>query len=226
MTAPQDTSLHLLLVEDDASLGEFLGRVFLEEGISFQLATSLADARRRLAQRTFDAIVLDWMLPDGDGLLLCEELSRQTTSPPVLMLTARGEVADRVRGLRSGADDYLTKPFSVEELLARLEALLRRVRGELRLGSLLISRMNQRVLLDGSPVELTSKELALLLRLAQTPDQTVERSTLYVDVWGLKFDPGSGVLDVHISRLRDKLGPEAWRVETLRAVGYRLRSTR
>jgi len=221
--------MHVLLVEDDVPLGEFLGRVLAEEGSTSLLAPTMARARECLGRELFDVVVLDWMLPDGDGIALCEELAMQPSSPPVLMLTARGEVPDRVRGLRSGADDYLTKPFEIDELLARLAALVRRARGpsaDQAVGPLVIQRMSQRALLAGAPVDLTGKEFALLARLALDLDRPVDRATLFADLWGLRFDPGSGVLEVHISRLRDKLGDEAWRVETVRGVGYRLRRER
>lgn len=216
-----------LVVEDDSALAQFLGRVLDEEGQQAVLVGTLRDARVALEKQAFDAVVLDWMLPDGDGTELCEELAGRPASPPVLMLTARGEVADRVRGLRSGADDYLVKPFEVDELVARLEALQRRARGgELRVGDLVIRLLPQRAWLGGAALDLRGKEFALLTRLAQELDRPVSRATLLLDVWGLRFDPGSGVLDVHVSRLRDKLGDESWRVETVRGVGYRLRRER
>ncbi len=220
--------LHVLLVEDDPALGEFLQRVLTEEGCASVLAPTLTAGRAALDAQRFDAIVLDWMLPDGDGVAWCQSLAARPMHPPVLMLTARGEVADRVRGLRSGADDYLTKPFEVDELLARLDALVRRTRaaGELRIGSLVLHRLAQRALVDGAPLDLTAKEFALLARLAQDLDRPVDRGTLLRDVWGLRFDPNSGLLEVHISRLRDKLGAEARRIETVRGVGYRLRNER
>lgn len=220
--------MQVLVVEDDDELAEFLARVLDEEGMTSVRTATLAEARAALGRLHFDLVVLDWMLPDGDGLALCEELAGRPASPPVLMLTARGEVADRVRGLRSGADDYLVKPFEVDELLARLSALRRRARGagEQRIGPLVIQRLTQRVLIDERPVDLTLKEFALLARLVQDLGRPVDRATLLADVWGLRFDPGSGVLDVHVSRLRDKLGEEAWRVETVRGVGYRLRRDR
>lgn len=220
--------MQLLLVEDDGELVEFMGRVLEEEGHVFVAASTLNDARTFLSRQFFDAVVLDWMLPDGDGILLCEELSKRAAPVPVLMLTARGDLADRVKGLRSGADDYLVKPFEIEELLARLDAITRRSKGsgEQRFGVLLISRLTHQASVDGVNLDLRIKEFSLLARLAAASDEAVDRATLLADVWNLKFDPGSGLLDVHISRLRDKLGAEAWRVETVRGVGYRFRSDR
>ena len=142
------------------------------------------------------------------------------------MLTARGETADKVTGLRAGADDYLVKPFELDELLARLEALVRRgkVGVALTVGDLTLDRLSRRAALAGAPLDLTAKEFALLVRLAVDAEKAVERTKLLLDVWQLKFDPGSGVLDVHVSRVRDKLGDRAWMIETVRGTGYRLRA--
>ena len=221
--------MRALVVEDDVALGELLQRVLHEEGTSTTWVRTLAAARAELeASPQPDVVLLDWMLPDGDGTALCEYLVDRPSSPPVLMLTARGEVADRVRGLRSGADDYLVKPFVVEELLARLDGLVRRATGgtEQRIGRLVLHRLTQRAFLGETALDLTAKEFALLARLAHDLDRPVERAALLLDVWGLAFDPGSGVLEVHVSRLRTKLGEEAWRIETMRGVGYRLRRER
>jgi DNA-binding response OmpR family regulator len=222
--------MNVLVVEDDVSLGDFLLRVLTEEGDQASWVESLAAAREALADpaQRFDVIVLDWMLPDEDGVTLCAELRARGDATPVLLLTARGDVPDRVTGLRSGADDYLVKPFDVEELLARLQALVRRslLGTRLKVGVLEIDSIGQRASVAGRSLELTAKELALLTRLARGGEQAVERATLLADVWQLHFDPGSGLLDVHVSRLRDKLGAHSWMIETVRGLGYRLRSAR
>jgi DNA-binding response OmpR family regulator len=215
--------MRVLIVEDDASLGELLARVVREEGGS---ATWCVDATSglRAADQEHDVIVLDWMLPDGSGPAFCEQLRRSSNATPVLMLTARGEVADRVTGLRSGADDYLVKPFEIDELLARLDALIRRNKRlvELHRGAMVIDRLHRRCTLHGVELDLTAREYELLLRLAVAEGEPVSRTMLLRDVWKTNFDAGSGVLDVHISRLRDKLGANAGCIETVRGVGYRL----
>ena len=220
--------MNLLVVEDDAQLAELVERVFREDGHSPVVVGSLAEAERELDLRAFDIVVLDWMLPDGDGLALCSRLRQEQPTLPIVMLTARGEVQDRVFGLRAGADDYLTKPFEVEELLARVEAVSRRARqGWLTsVGLLEIDRRAQLVRAAGKRLDLTSREYALLARLADSPGACVSRAVLFADVWNMSFDPGSGVIDVQVSRLRDKLGDLAWMIETVRGQGLRLRTTR
>lgn len=220
--------MEVLLVEDDAQLSELLLRVFREDGHGVVACGTVREAQTAVASSTFDIAVVDWMLPDGDGLDLCTRLHARNPPVPVLMLTARGEVSDRVTGLRSGADDYLTKPFDVEELLARVEAIHRRVASHwiVRIGELAIDRREHVVRKRGERLDLTSREFAVLARLADRPGECVSRQTLLQDVWNLAFDPGSGVIDVHMSRLRDKLGDVAWMVETVRGQGFRLRPSR
>jgi len=217
------------VVEDDPGLADFLRRVLQEEGHGVVVCASLASSRTRMRDEAFDIVVLDWMLPDGDGIALCGEMRAAQDATPVLMLTARAEVADRVQGLRSGADDYVVKPFEVDELLARIDALVRRSRmlsHAISVGALWIDPLTRSVSLRGRGLELTSKEYGLLLRLAAVQPEVVDRATLLADIWQLKFDPQSGVLDVHVSRLRDKLGDCAWMIETVRGAGYRLRGSR
>jgi DNA-binding response OmpR family regulator len=217
--------MRILIVEDDARLGAPLLRVFGEEGAQVELCTT-AKAGLRHSAETFDVILLDWMLPDGDGLGFCDTVRRANVLTPILMLTARAEVPDRVAGLRAGADDYLVKPFEVEELLARVAALVRRSQqlSRLLLGDLVLDRLQRRCSVGGVALDLTAREYELLLRLAAANGAPVPRATLLRDVWRMDFDPGSGVLDVQVSRLREKLGAEAARIETVRGVGYRLRT--
>jgi DNA-binding response OmpR family regulator len=220
--------VEVLVVEDDAQLAELLLRVFQEEGHRAEVCGTAREAEAVLATTSFDIAVVDWMLPDGDGLDLCARLHNRRPSIPVLMLTARGEVHDRVMGLRSGADDYLTKPFDVEELLARVDVIHRRATQHwtIRVGALEIDRREHVARKNGKRVELTSREYAVLARLADVADQCVSRQALLADVWNLSFDPGSGVIDVHMSRLREKLGDVAWMIETVRGQGFRLRTSR
>lgn len=217
-----------LLVEDDPTLADVLCRVLREEHHSVVHVGDLATARTACRDDLFDVIVVDWMLPDGDGVTLSTELRQRGDATPILMLTARAEVKDRVEGLRAGADDYLTKPFEVDELIARIQALVRRSAwtAELVSGDLVFDQLRRTCRLRDTVLDLTAREYQLLARLAIARGAEVTRADLFADVWHLDFDPGSGVLDVHVSRLREKLGADSWRIETVRGVGYRLRSER
>jgi DNA-binding response OmpR family regulator len=215
----------VLVIEDDAQLSQLLKKVIREEGATVGHCGTAHEGRAAALRAVHDVIVLDWMLPDGDGVELCKELRASGVQTPILMLTARGEVSDRVKGLRCGADDYLTKPFEVDELIARLNALVRRSKqGVIRVGGLSVDPIQRRVLAGDHQLDLTAKEFELLLYMAVRRGQTVPRAELLEKVWNLRFDPGSGLLDVHISRLRDKLGKHADVVETVRGVGYRIRA--
>jgi DNA-binding response OmpR family regulator len=218
----------VLLVEDDVRLLDLLTRVVTEEGDRALCATTARAARATALAGDQDVIVMDWMLPDGDGAALSMELRQAGVMTPILMLTSKGEAAERVEGLRSGVDDYLVKPFDIEELLLRLAALCRRGRRQeqLRTGTLVIDRLARRATLSGALLNLTAKELELLSFLAEKPGALRARSEIMAQVWNLTSDPGSGLLDVHVSRLREKLGEAAWMIETVRGAGLRLRGTR
>jgi len=218
--------VNVLVVEDDAQLSELLERLLREEGHAPAVCATLEAARSELVSESFEMVILDRMLPDGDGIELCRFLKRKRSAPPILMLTARGEVHDRVSGLRMGADDYLTKPFEVEELLARLDAIHRRASAawRTRVGDLVLDHRAQDASAAEKRLGLTAREFALLARLADQPNEAVSRTVLLADVWQMGFDPGSGVVDVQVSRLRDKLGDFAWMIETVRGIGLRLRS--
>jgi DNA-binding response OmpR family regulator len=220
--------LRVLVVEDDQRLARFLERVLKEEGYTVDRCASGADAVMQVRAGLYNLVLLDWMIPDLDGLEVCRQARRAGATVPILMLTARDQVSERVLGLDAGADDYLVKPFEVEELLARVNALLRRSRGhaQLNLGALVIDRARRSVALDSKQLELTARELALLLHLAHRVGQVVTRTELLTQVWSIRFDPESNVVEVHISRLRDKLGKHAWMIETVRGRGYRLRTQR
>jgi DNA-binding response OmpR family regulator len=217
--------LKILVVEDDAKLARFVARVLVEEDYVADTCGEGGEAIERAQSGVYDALVLDWMLPDIDGLRVCKTLREQSCEIPILMLTARGELRERVLGLRSGADDYLVKPFEIDELLARLEAILRRSvrKGLFRSGPLELDRLERRVTLAGRPLDLTEKEMALLSHMALRAGQVVTRSEILSRVWGMNFDPESNMIEVHISRLREKLGAHASMVETIRGKGYRLR---
>lgn len=220
--------MKVLIVEDDARLARFLARALTEEGYSTDLCTSGADALEQAKSGLYDLMILDWMLPELDGLSVCREVRRSGLATPILMVTARGELGERVLGLDNGADDYLVKPFELDELLARLRALLRRASGQGRLvaGNLEVDRVGRKLLIGGRPVDLTPREFALLLHLFYRVDRVVTRSELLAQVCDIKFDSGTNVLEVHVSRLRSKLGEHDWMIETVRGYGYRLRTER
>lgn len=216
--------MRLLVVEDDLKLSRFLIRVFVEEGWAADACFRGSEAIAQASSGLYDLLLLDWMLPDIDGVSICRELRKKALRTPILMLTARGDLGERVIGLEAGADDYLIKPFEIDELLARIRALVRRASGfpALRIGALEIDPMGRLVRLEQKPIQLTSREYALLLHLVQHKEKVVTRTHLLVHIWGLSFDPGSNLVDVHISRLRQKLGDHSAMIETVRGVGYRL----
>jgi DNA-binding response OmpR family regulator len=220
--------MKVLIVEDDTKLAQFLAKILTEDGYVADVCRSGADAVPRARSGIYDLVILDWMLPDLDGVSVCRELRNAGMAMPVLMLTARGELKERVMGLESGADDYVVKPFEVEELLARLRALSRRSAGfaTLQFGELSIERVNHCARVAAKPLDLTSREYALLLHLAIRPDRVVTRSELLLQVWDTTHDPGTNVVDVNVSRLRDKLASCAWMIETVRGIGYRFRLKR
>ncbi|AKU99855.1 DNA-binding heavy metal response regulator [Labilithrix luteola] len=217
----------MLVVEDDAKLSRFLVRVLVEEGFAADSCETGADAFAQASAGIYDLIILDWMLPDVDGLSVCRRLRQGGLSTPILMLTARGEVRERVLGLETGADDYLVKPFEVEELVARMRSLVRRATGfaKLSVGPLEVDRLGREVRLRGQTLDLTTREYALLVDLVHHAEKVVTRAELLARVWGTTFDPGSNLVEVHVSRLRDKLGDSASMIETVRGAGYRLTST-
>lgn len=219
--------MKVLIVEDDSKVARFIARVLGEEGFVADLCVNGADAVRQAVAVAYDVILLDWMLPDLDGLAACRELRRSGVATPIIMLTARGEVRERVLGLDAGADDYVVKPFEIDELLARIQAVLRRTQGfgRMQIGALEIDRLHRRVTLDGRLLDLTSREYMLLLALAHQGEHVISRSELLAQVWSTQFDRGSNLVEVHISRLRDKLGEHAWMIDTVRGKGYRLRQS-
>ena len=219
-------SVRALIVEDDTKLASFLLRVLTEEGFSGDLCASGADALTQARTGLYRLMLLDWMLPDLDGLSVCRELRRAGNPLPILMLTARGEVRERVLGLEAGADDYLIKPFEVDELVARIHAVLRRTAGQylVRVGELELDRFSRHVWLGGQPIELTNREYRFLLHVVQHAGNPVRRSELLSEVWELGFDPGSNLIEVLVNRLREKLGASSWMIETVRGYGYRLRT--
>jgi two-component system response regulator MprA len=220
----------VLLVDDDAGVLRAIERALVIHGFEVQTSSDGSDALRMLAARAPDVVVLDVSMPDVDGLEVCRRLRAAGDPTPVLMLTARVAVGDRVAGLDAGADDYLVKPFALEELLARLRALLRRagptrVNAMLRYGDLTLDTGTRRVTRGDRPIELTRTEFALLHLLLRHPGQVLTREVISADVWGYDFGPASNSLDVYIGYLRRKTEApgEARLIQTVRGVGYVLR---
>jgi len=217
----------ILLVEDDARLAKMVADYLSEAGFRVTNAPTGADAERRLQRETFDAVVLDLMLPDTDGLDVCRRI-RADSSIPVLMLTARGDPLDRVVGLELGADDYLPKPFEPRELLARLRAILRRGSGVptgdvLRFGKLEIDRAAREVRVDGEARAVTGFQFTLLVALAERAGRVLSRETLMDLVKGGEVEEFDRSIDVHISRLRAAIEADPKkprRILTLRGAGY------
>lgn len=216
--------MRILLIEDDAPLAQALVGFLNARGFVCECAGSLAEARALLPAAHWAAVLLDWELPDGEGLSLLPTLRRTLPDSPVLILTARDQITDRIQGLDAGADDYLVKPFDPEELLARLRAVERRRSGVgsavLELPGLVIDLGRTRVTVGGQPVELTAKEWALLRVLAQRPDRIHTKESLQDALYGLDADTSSNTLEVFISTLRRKIGRD--RIQTLRGLGYKL----
>jgi two-component system response regulator MprA len=225
------TAMRIFVVEDDQAVRDALRRALELEGYSVELAGDGEEALRRLDDREVepDAIVLDVLMPKVDGLEVCRRLRRSGNRVPVLMLTARDQVSDRVAGLDAGADDYLVKPFALEELLARVRALLRRTANGavdvLRFADVELDPATREVRRGGELIELTRTEFALLELFLLNPRQVLTRSLIFERVWGYDFGFGSNSLDVYIGYLRRKTehGGRPRLIQTIRGVGYALR---
>jgi DNA-binding response OmpR family regulator len=225
--------MKILLAEDDLRLGRAVKRVFEEEGYETLVASDGAQALTLAAESEFDVIVLDIMLPELDGFEVCRKLRLEAIQTPVLMMTARVDVEDRVKGLDSGADDYMLKPFAVAELLARVRALSRRSaklnghsRDELRAGDLMLDVGRHSAVRDGKEIELTVKEFQLLELLLRHQGQVLTRTQILDHVWQYDRDFASNVVDIYIHYLRNKVdkGFDRPLIHTVRGVGYALRS--
>ena len=222
--------MKVLLVEDNWRVVEFIRKGLTEEGHAVDHAENGRDGLYLAATGPYDAIILDRLLPGGiDGLGIVESLRRTENRTPILILSALAEVDDRIRGLRAGGDDYLTKPFAFGELLARLEALVRRARGvdiqtALDVGDLHVDLLAHKVTRAGQPIQLQRREFKLLEYLMLHVDQVVTRTMLLENVWEHHFDPQTNVIDVHLSRLRQKIdaGFDPPLLHTVRGIGYRL----
>ncbi len=223
----------ILIVEDEKDIASLVSKALEKEGFQTKVASSLAEAEEELSRKPPDLLVLDLMLPDGDGLELCKFLRyrEETRHLPIIILTAKGEEIDRILGFEMGADDYIVKPFSPKELALRVKAVLRRTKPEgpspkkvLQFGPLVIDAGRHEARIHGEPVYLTRTEFKLLLTLAEAQGKVLTRELLLDKVWGYTFEGYARTVDTHIRRLRKKLGPCARFVETVWGVGYRFRS--
>ena len=220
----------ILVVEDDRDISDLIAHYLRGAGHHVEQLGHGGEAARRVHELSPDLVVLDVMLPGLDGLMVCQALRSDpaTAAIPIIMLTARGEESDRVTGLELGADDYVTKPFSPKELVARVTALLRRTTRSapapavLRYRSLSLDPERHQVLSDGKEVRLTAKEFLLLQYLIQHRGRVLSRDLLLTDVWGYQYTGGTRTVDVHIRRLREKLPQLADAIETVKQFGYKL----
>ena len=220
----------ILVVEDDPDIADLIRHYLEKSGHAVQVLGSGAAVLPKVRGERPDLIVLDLMLPGLDGLMVCQALRSDplTAAIPIIMVTARGEEADRIAGLELGADDYVTKPFSAKELAARVSALLRRAQRldpadpVVRYGSITIDSGRHVVTVDGQEVRLTAKEFLLLLYLVQHRGRVLSRDLLLTDVWGYQYTGGTRTVDVHIRRLREKVPVLADAIETIKQFGYKL----
>lgn len=221
--------MKILVVEDEKKVASFVKRGLEEQGFRVELEDNGDLAYERIRAEPWDVVVLDIMLPGRDGLSILKNLREQRFVLPVILLTARSELDERVSGLNLGADDYVTKPFFIEELIARIYAVARRRDGEpgrlLQVGDLVLDLIRREIKRGDEEIVLTTRELNLLEVMMRTPGRVFTRTQLLERVWGYDFDPQTNLVDVNIQRLRrkiDRSGDDSW-IETVRGVGYRLR---
>jgi two-component system OmpR family response regulator len=226
----QDSPVRLLVVEDDRSIAEFVAAGLRQEGFAVDLADNGVDGLEYCRAHPYDAAIVDVMLPRLDGLSLVAALRRAGVQTPVLFLSARHTVDDRVKGLQTGGDDYLTKPFAFAELLARVQSLTRRgpraaEPATLSIADLTLDRLTRRVERAGSPIDLRPREYALLEFLMRHPGRVVSKAMIVSHVWDYSFDTGTNAVDVLVHRLRDKIDKafEPRLLHTVRGVGYVLK---
>ena len=225
--------MKVLLIEDEQRIADFVCSGFKEQGFLYTHCSDGNDGYSHAIDGDYDAIVLDIMLPGRDGLSILKGLRKAGNTTPVLLLTARNELDDRIEGLNLGADDYLAKPFFVEELVARIHALLRRVSGErqnmLVVGDLRLDRITREITWCGQTVDVTGREFNLVEYLMRSPGRVFTRTQILEHVWGYDFDPSTNVVDVCIQRIRKKIASIGGNssgespIESVRGVGYRFR---
>ncbi|WP_414519547.1 response regulator transcription factor [Nostoc sp. PCC 9305] len=221
--------MNVLFVEDEAKIANFVRAGLKEQGFVVDYCDNGDDGYLRALDNEYDAIILDIMMPGKDGLSILKLLRRQGRNAPVILLTARNELDDRLQGLNLGADDYIAKPFFVEELAARIHAVVRRSVSErqnlLCVGPIKLDRITREVTCNHQAIELTSREFNLLEYLMRSPGRVFTRTQILEHVWGYDFNPNTNVVDVCIQRIRKKIDPldEAVWIESIRGVGYRFR---
>ena len=223
--------MKILLIEDDRTLGDYVAKGLREAGHVVDICTDGRDGLYAVAAQAHEIVLLDRMLPGVDGMTILQTMRAAGNGVPVMILTALGEVDDRVDGLRKGGDDYLVKPFSLQELLARVDALGRRQgslveKERMSAGAIEMDLLRRDVRISGKPLRLTNREFAILEVLLRNAGKVVTRGMLLESVWDYRFDPQTNIVDQHVSRLRQKIDPEAEAspIETIRGVGYRLRA--
>ena len=221
--------MHVLFVEDESKIADFVQAGLKEQGFVVEYCDNGDDAYLRAMDNEYDVIVLDIMIPGKDGLSILKHLRRSGRNVPVILVTARNELDDRLEGLNLGADDYIAKPFFVEELVARIHAVIRRSVGDrqnlLSVGALKLDRITREVTCDQQVVELTTREFNLLEYLMRAPGRVFTRTQILEHVWGYDFNPNTNVVDVCIQRVRKKIdlaNEPSW-IDSVRGVGYRFR---
>lgn len=221
--------MNVLFVEDEIKIANFVRAGLKEQGFVVDYCDNGDDGYLQATHNDYDVVVLDIMVPGKDGLAILKHLRREGRNVPVILLTARNELDDRLQGLNLGADDYIAKPFFVEELVARIHAVVRRSVGDrqnlLSVGALKLDRITREVTCNQQAIELTSREFNLLEYLMRSPGQVFTRTQILEHVWGYDFNPNTNVVDVCIQRIRRKIDPidqTVW-IESIRGVGYRFR---
>lgn len=221
--------MKILVIEDEKKIANLLQKGLREQGYTVDLSHDGNDGLERASAQPYEAIILDIMLPGRDGLSVLRKLRERKVTTPVMVLTARGEVNERVEGLNAGADDYLAKPFAMDELVARLRALMRRVTGEnisfYKVADLSMNLVSREVIRGTRKITLTAREFRLLEHLMRSPEQVLTRTQIIERVWEYHFDPGTNLVDVYIQRLRRKVddGEAVKLIQTVRGVGYAIK---
>ncbi|OGF44750.1 MAG: DNA-binding response regulator [Candidatus Firestonebacteria bacterium RIFOXYD2_FULL_39_29] len=221
--------MRILVIEDEKKIANIIKKVLKKSKYAVDVATTASEAIYLSDVNTYDLLIMDIMLPDKDGFTLCREIRQKKMDVPILMLTARNNAKDKITGLDSGADDYLTKPFSIGELLARIRALLRRKSRQktnvLSIGTLELDQLSHKVKCSGEEVVLSNKEYMILEFLMLNVNQVITRSMISEHVWSEEFDSFSNVIDVHVNYLRNKIdkGRKVKLIHTIRGVGYVLK---
>ena len=218
----------IMIVDDDPNIRELVSALLQNHGFEACEAEDGRDALQKMMNDDPDLVIIDIMMPNMDGFELCRHLRRDYENMPILMLTAKGELANKVKGFGLGADDYLTKPFEDDELIIRVQALLRRYKIEtsqvIQIGNVIIDKNSYHITIDGVSEDIPMKEFELLFKLAGLPGRTFPRNQLIEDIWGFDFEGNERTLDVHINRLRDRFpeGKSGFKITTIRGLGYRL----